>query len=290
MRLNKHKILNIVLLIGIMMSIGGTVVFAATRNIVPRADTEGSLGTTAKAWGSIHSVNASSTLLTTTTSWIGTVLSGIWNGTAITDTYLDGITLASGSLTLAGADALTITTSGATGVTFPTSGTMAILGGNVFTGVHDFGGATSFEIVNGASPTVDTLGEIALDTTDNQLLIATSTTPAVVRTDEKLFSFTVASTTPEWFSGGSIPVPLEKDGYTVTSLGCYVTSGTSVVLTLSDGTNDMDSLTCATTATTDTALTNGVVTANELMQIKVGAITGVVDYASFSAYGTWTRE
>ena len=37
--------------------------------------------------------------------------------------------------------------------------------GDVGTGVYDFGGATSFEIPNGAAPTVDAAGEIAIDTT-----------------------------------------------------------------------------------------------------------------------------
>lgn len=45
--------------------------------------------------------------------------------------------------------------------------------GDVFTGTHDFGGATSIEIVNGATPTTNATGEIALDTTitDHQPLI-----------------------------------------------------------------------------------------------------------------------
>jgi hypothetical protein len=37
--------------------------------------------------------------------------------------------------------------------------------GDTGTGVYDFGGATSFEIPNGAAPTVDAAGEIAIDTT-----------------------------------------------------------------------------------------------------------------------------
>jgi hypothetical protein len=36
--------------------------------------------------------------------------------------------------------------------------------GDIGTGVYDFGGATSFEIVNGTAPTVDADGEIAVDT------------------------------------------------------------------------------------------------------------------------------
>lgn len=37
--------------------------------------------------------------------------------------------------------------------------------GDVYTGAHDFGGADSIEIVNGATPTTNATGEIALDTT-----------------------------------------------------------------------------------------------------------------------------
>jgi len=36
--------------------------------------------------------------------------------------------------------------------------------GNVFTGANDFGGATSVEVPNGANPTTDAAGEIAVDT------------------------------------------------------------------------------------------------------------------------------
>lgn len=37
--------------------------------------------------------------------------------------------------------------------------------GDIYTGVHNFGGASSFELPNSATPTVDATGEIALDTT-----------------------------------------------------------------------------------------------------------------------------
>lgn len=42
---------------------------------------------------------------------------------------------------------------------------LALVAGDVYTGVHDFGGATSLEVPNGAAPTVDAAGEIAVDTT-----------------------------------------------------------------------------------------------------------------------------
>ena len=51
---------------------------------------------------------------------------------------------------------------------FTPSATQLIIGyasGDVWTGVHDAGGATSFELPNSAAPTTDAAGEIALDTT-----------------------------------------------------------------------------------------------------------------------------
>lgn len=40
----------------------------------------------------------------------------------------------------------------------------ARVAGDIYTGAHDFGGASDFEIPNGTAPTVDTAGQIALDT------------------------------------------------------------------------------------------------------------------------------
>jgi len=48
--------------------------------------------------------------------------------------------------------------------------------GDVYTGTHDFGGADDLEIPNGAAPTVDTDGQIAHDTTADQLIVGADPT------------------------------------------------------------------------------------------------------------------
>lgn len=48
-----------------------------------------------------------------------------------------------------------------------------ILDGSVFTGIHDFGGATSIEIPNGTSPTVNVTGQIAMDTNGDGVTVTT---------------------------------------------------------------------------------------------------------------------
>lgn len=160
-------------------------------------------------------------------------------------------------------------------------------------GAWDFGGATSLEIPNGTNPTVDTLGEIALDTTGNQLVVATSTTAAIIPvTDVKIWSTTIASTSPRFLDSGLFPVPTNIDGYTITRIQCHVTSGTSKVIAIEDASgNSSEDITCATTNTTDDgSITNATYTASELSYIDFGATTGAVDYVSISVFGNWTRE
>lgn len=167
--------------------------------------------------------------------------------------------------------------------------------GDVGTGTFDFGGATAFEIVNGTNPTVDAIGEFALDTTANQLLIATSTNasfPAVIPTEQVLFSATIGSTTPEFISSGTIPISkFLSQGREITRLECFVTGGTSKVINVTDGTNDTETVTCGTTATADNSVdTNPTFTANELWYIEFGATTGTVNYVTVTGYGRLDRQ
>lgn len=141
------------------------------------------------------------------------------------------------------------------------------------------------------NPTTASAGDIALDTTDNQLIVDNGTNDMVYRGEDVIFKVTVASTSVEFKSGGVIPIPPEKDGFELTQFRCYVDGGTSVVLNVSDGTNDTETITCATTLTSDTDVaTNDTFTAGELAELQFGTITGSPDYVSFTAYGYWTRE
>ena len=98
------------------------------------------------------------------------------SGISITTTSLNvaDLTVAgdTGSTAMTPGDTLTIT--GGTNATSAMSGDILTVNvddsfilntGDVGTGVYDFGGATSFEIPNSATPTVDAAGEIAIDTT-----------------------------------------------------------------------------------------------------------------------------
>lgn len=157
-----------------------------------------------------------------------------------------------------------------------------------WTGSHDFGGATFLEIPNGTGPTANDPGEIAHDTSDNQLIID----DFVIPTTQKIWGVTVASTSPAFISAGLLAVPTQLDGYTITHIQCHVTSGTSKVVAVEDGAgNSSEDITCATTNTTDDgSITNATYTAAELSNIDFGATSGAVDTVTISVFGTWTRE
>lgn len=115
-------------------------------------------------------------------------------------------------------------------------------------------------------------------------------TGATLAREEKLLSVTVSSTSVEFVSGGSLPVGSDKDAVTLTEYRCWVEGGTSVVLNLSDGTNDTETITCGTSVTSDTNVsTNDSFSADEKMYLEFGTITGTVDYVHFTAYGTVSR-
>lgn len=161
--------------------------------------------------------------------------------------------------------------------------------GDTGTGAYDFGGATTFEIPNGTAPTATGVGEIAHDTTGNQLIVDDYIVPLA---DQAIWSVTIASTSPRFISSGNYPVPTKLDGYTITRIQCHVTSGTSKVIAIEDASgNSSEDITCATTNTTDDgSITNPTYTASELSYIDFGATTGAVDYVSISVFGNWTRE
>lgn len=161
-------------------------------------------------------------------------------------------------------------------------------------GAWDFGGADSLEIPNGTNPTVDATGELAVDTTANELIIGdnANTARALPFTDVRIWSGTFASTSDAFISGGLLPVGTHLDGYTITRIQCHVTGGTSKVIAIEDASaNSSEDITCGTTNTTDDgSITNATYTASELQYIDFGATTGAVNYVTISVFGNWSRQ
>jgi hypothetical protein len=211
---------------------------------------------------------------------------------ASTNTLSTDVLTLTGTGTLNGVDVIDATTEAtieAAMDTLPNVTSLGTLSGLTATGNLDFGGATFLEIPNGTGPTADDPGELAHDTSGHQLILDDKVVGSAVI---KLFSVTVASTSPAFISGGLLAVPTHIDGYTITRIQCHVTSGTSKVIAIEDASaNSSEDITCGTTNTTDDgSITNATYTASELSFIDFGSTSGSVDYVSISAFGEITRE
>ncbi len=134
-------------------------------------------------------------------------------------------------------------------------------------GVWDFGGATSLEIPNGASPTVDATGECALDTTSDQFKCFGASSSKVFSDGFQYTSFTYATST--WTGTTTIPLGTSFVAETVEAIQCYTDTGT-VNVNLNDGTNLANMLNASTTVGTFTFSTNNTWTAAEKRYIDAG--------------------
>ncbi len=147
-------------------------------------------------------------------------------------------------------------------------------------------------IPNGTAPILSVAGNIALDTTDDQLLIQGNgtTTLRAFPLEQSLFGVTIASSS--LVNGVAIPIPKWTDQpRQLTKFICSVSGGTSVVVNASDdGTNDTNTITCNTTHTSSTVTTNSEFTEAELWRLEIGTVTGAVNYLSFEARGAILRK
>jgi hypothetical protein len=167
--------------------------------------------------------------------------------------------------------------------------------GDSGTGDYDFGAADSFEIPNGVAPTVNAAGEIAEDTTANQL---------VYGADANVLS-------PVLNTSITIESPADADniilgkwaayGITITDIFCIVDpadTGESVVIDIQerDATADNPATVDATItcdndgAEDDGTLTNGVIDSGDWWSIDIGTVTGTVDQLSVTVVYEITRE
>lgn len=141
------------------------------------------------------------------------------------------------------------------------------------TGAQDFGGASAFEIPNATGPTVDAAGELAVDTTDDQLQYYGSAKRVIPYTYQACAVIENLAATDDNYA-----VWMANDAVTITGVGCNCrgTCSTTATFTLEDrGGNAMTitdtNPTCATTgAATFKAVTAGnQLTAGEMLAFDV---------------------
>jgi len=171
--------------------------------------------------------------------------------------------------TYTGGDHLTLT-----GTDFDVDDDFLLNNGDVGTGVYDFGGATSFEIVNAADPTVDAAGEIAIDTTSDHIEYYGGAKRVIG------YRYTECRTLEDPADADDdIPVWAFPEAITITDVHCQTEGGTSIALTMGDGTNSLEAVTCdADGADDDGSIANGTFTANETIEWDFGAPTGAVGW------------
>lgn len=142
---------------------------------------------------------------------------------------------------------------------------------NTYTGgANDFGGATSLEVPNGSAPTVDAIGEVAIDTTGPQFLWATSTNasfPAVVM---PFVTITAGHATSTWAGTTTQYLAPAAAAGRVTEAYCETSVGT-VGVSLYDGTNRATYMpTASTTINLFRFATNNTFTAGESIRVDFG--------------------
>ena len=136
----------------------------------------------------------------------------------------------------------------------------------VVTGLLDVG-AGVLEIPNGSAPTVDSIGELAIDSTSNQLVLYGSE-KKVIGNGNIYSSFTYATSTA-WTGTTTIPLGTAYVAETWNGIQCFTDAGTLNV-SVSDGTNRMNSNNASTTVGTTVFTTNNTFTANEKRYVDVG--------------------
>ena len=160
------------------------------------------------------------------------------------------------------------------------------------TGTIDAGGATSFEIPNGANPTVDAEGEVAVDSSGPGQFVMYASGSVQTLSGEYAISGSWSSTSAPFtnIASRSIIDYLFR-GITIKRIQCRSKNATSFALKLGDGTNDTESITCATTNTFDDgSITNATLTKGEKLEAEVTARTGEVDIGYFTITYVKTRE
>lgn len=138
----------------------------------------------------------------------------------------------------------------------------------------DASAAGSLRLPVSSAPTLGAAGSLALDSTSNNLVLATSTSGHIVVASATTTLYAYTATTSPIVSGTTMELPSHPLGQVATSIWCKVTSGTSLVINLSDGTNDTNTVTCTTTGTQYALTSNNTWTSYERINLEYGTKTG----------------
>jgi hypothetical protein len=157
----------------------------------------------------------------------------------------------------------------------------------------DAGAASDFEIPNGAAPTVNVAGEIAIDTTGDQLIYYGGAKRVLN------YTYPIRITIESPNDADNILIAPLPYAITITAITCLCDpgdSGESIILTVQERDADGDNpagvdgattITCGNTDTNDDgSLSNPSIDANDYMSFDVGTVTGTVSQCPIGVYYT----
>ena len=164
------------------------------------------------------------------------------------------------------------------------------------TGNVDFGSATSTEITNSAAPFLDAAGEIAVDTTDDQLIYYGGAKRVLTYKYNKSVVLDAPVDADTWL------LWKPQDNITITDIFCITdpTDGTGETLIIDiretdssgdSGTTVDATITCDSDgAEDDGALSNGTIDAGDWVQIDIGAASGTIPVVTVDIWYTIDAE
>jgi len=164
--------------------------------------------------------------------------------------------------------------------------------GDIGTGVYDFGGATSLEGVNGASPTIDANGEFGFDTTSDQFQYYSTAKKAITPEPPRCYAIENLAAADDGMSMGAF-----GQAVTITSVWCqYTGTGTTpATISLEDGGGTAmthNAMTCTALGTPPTAqdvTAANALTATEALAFDVdNAVAPETDYYTICVLYTVT--
>ena len=163
-----------------------------------------------------------------------------------------------------------------------------LMGGTAGANAYDFGGATSLEIPNGSAPTVDAVGECAIDTTSGQLKCYTGSSAKVFGNGFIYPAFTYATSTA-WSGTTTVALGTAYIGETWNGVQCFTDTGTLNVR-FGDGTNKMNLFNASTTVGTVTLSSNNTFTAGEKRYVEIGTPASSPTYLSCTVSKSITAD
>lgn len=170
-------------------------------------------------------------------------------------------------------------------------GTRASLSSNLeilgFASISDSG---YLKIPWGTAPTVDVNGKLAVDDSGFGQLVYYASGSAHALTNE--FQSTISLSSASFSQFASRSLGFQFRGITVKHIWCKVSTATSVVINLSsNGTTDMDQLTCSTSGVYDDGnIANSTLTKGSELYLERKTITGEADFLTITYTYVKTRE